>query len=74
MENMAFFLAELGLMNYSAMTMYSPSIIAASAVYAARHTLERSPFWTETLKHHTGYCEDQLMYVVLFFTLFNILF
>ncbi|KAF3455262.1 hypothetical protein FNV43_RR05710 [Rhamnella rubrinervis] len=61
MENMVFFLAELGLMNYSAIITFSPSILAASAVYTARCTLARSPFWTETLKHHTGYSEYQLM-------------
>lgn len=60
MENMVFFLAELGMMNYSTITIYCPSMIAASAVYAARCTLHKSPFWTETLKHHTGYSEDQL--------------
>ncbi|KAF5751631.1 hypothetical protein HS088_TW02G00646 [Tripterygium wilfordii] len=60
MENMVFFLAELGLMQYPTIIKYSPSIIAASAVYAARCTLDKTPFWTETLKHHTGYHEDQL--------------
>ncbi|KAM7514892.1 hypothetical protein LguiA_004475 [Lonicera macranthoides] len=60
MENMVFFLAELGMMNYSTITLYCPSMIAASAVYAARCTLHKSPIWTETLKHHTGYSEDQL--------------
>ncbi|XP_024021213.1 G2/mitotic-specific cyclin S13-7-like isoform X3 [Morus notabilis] len=61
LENMVLFLAEIGLMQYSAVTVYCPSIIAASAVYAARHTLDKKPFWTETLKHHTGYSEDQLI-------------
>lgn len=60
MENMVFFLAELGLTHYPIVTSYRPSVIAASAVYAARRTLDKSPFWTETLKHHTGYSEDQL--------------
>uniref|UniRef100_A0A7N2KL06 B-like cyclin n=1 Tax=Quercus lobata TaxID=97700 RepID=A0A7N2KL06_QUELO len=32
-----------------------------SAVYAAQCTLAKSPFWSETLKHHTGYSEEQLM-------------
>ncbi|KAL9992799.1 putative cyclin domain-containing protein [Helianthus debilis subsp. tardiflorus] len=32
----------------------------ASAVYAARCTLKKTPAWTETLKHHTGYYEDEL--------------
>ncbi|KAL5580298.1 hypothetical protein UlMin_012740 [Ulmus minor] len=61
LENMAFFLAELGLIHYSAATSYCPSIMAAAAVYAARYTLDKNPFWTETLEHHTGYSEDQLM-------------
>ncbi|KDP34564.1 hypothetical protein JCGZ_11114 [Jatropha curcas] len=61
MENMVFFLAELGLMQYPVVIMYCPSLIAASAVYAARCTLDKSPFWTETLKHHTGYTEDMIM-------------
>ncbi|EHA8588867.1 putative G2/mitotic-specific cyclin S13-7 [Cocos nucifera] len=60
MEHMAFFLAELGLMHYS-MIMYCPSLIAASAVYAARCTLKKTPFWSETLKHHTGFSEPQLL-------------
>ncbi|KAF7833610.1 G2/mitotic-specific cyclin S13-7 [Senna tora] len=60
MENMVYFLAELSLVHYSTVILYSPSVIAASAVYAARSTLNRSPFWTETLKHYTGYSEDQI--------------
>ncbi|XP_073104901.1 G2/mitotic-specific cyclin S13-7-like isoform X1 [Elaeis guineensis] len=60
MEHLAFFFAELGLMHYS-MIMYCPSLIAASAVYAARCTLKKTPFWTETLKHHTGFSELQLL-------------
>ncbi|KAG8388885.1 hypothetical protein BUALT_Bualt02G0171700 [Buddleja alternifolia] len=62
MENMTFFFAELGITNYSTIIRYCPSMIAASSVYAARCTLNRTtPLWTETLKHHTGYSEDQLM-------------
>ncbi|KAK6163997.1 hypothetical protein DH2020_000861 [Rehmannia glutinosa] len=62
MENMTFFYAELGLTNYSTIINYCPSMLAASAVYAARCTLSRSrPLWTDTLKHHTGYAENQLM-------------
>ncbi|KAL0460881.1 UNVERIFIED_CONTAM: G2/mitotic-specific cyclin S13-6 [Sesamum latifolium] len=38
-----------------------PSKLSASAVYVARCTLKRSPLWTETLKHYTGYSEDQLI-------------
>ncbi|KAL3850213.1 hypothetical protein ACJIZ3_012095 [Penstemon smallii] len=61
MENMTFFFAELGLMNYSTVVPYCHSMLAASAVYVARCTLNRTPVWTETLKHHTGYNEDELM-------------
>ncbi|XP_020223332.1 G2/mitotic-specific cyclin S13-7 [Cajanus cajan] len=60
MENMVFFLAELALMHYPTVILYCPSLIAASAVYAARCTLGKSPFWTRTLKHYTGYSEEQL--------------
>ncbi|XP_042493345.1 G2/mitotic-specific cyclin S13-7-like isoform X2 [Macadamia integrifolia] len=60
MENMAFFLAELGLMRYATI-MYCPSMVAASAVYAARCTMNKTPLWNETLKLHTGYTESQLM-------------
>ncbi|GFP97593.1 g2/mitotic-specific cyclin s13-6 [Phtheirospermum japonicum] len=61
MEHMTFFFAELGLMNYSTIIEYNPSKLSASAVYAARCTLNKSPLWTETLKHYTGYSEDQLV-------------
>lgn len=60
MENMVFFLAELGLMNYPIAISYSPSMIASAAVYAARCTLDKSHLWTTTLQHHTGYVEDEL--------------
>ncbi|VFQ72282.1 unnamed protein product [Cuscuta campestris] len=61
MENMVFFLAELGMMNYAASVIYCPSMIAASAVYAARCTLNKTPAWNETLKLHTGFSEAQLV-------------
>ncbi|XP_073155546.1 G2/mitotic-specific cyclin-2-like isoform X2 [Henckelia pumila] len=59
-ENMVYFLAELGMMNYATL-MYCPSVIAASAVYAARSTLNKMPLWNETLRKHTGFSEPQLM-------------
>lgn len=61
MENMTFFFAELGLMNYKTTISYCPSMLAASSVYAARSTLNKTPLWTQTLQHHSGYSEDQLM-------------
>ncbi|XP_057507021.1 G2/mitotic-specific cyclin S13-7-like [Actinidia eriantha] len=60
MENMVYFLAELGVMNY-ATVIYCPSMLAASAVYAARCTLNKTPLWNDTLKLHTGFSESQLM-------------
>ncbi|CAA3015160.1 G2 mitotic-specific cyclin S13-7-like isoform X1 [Olea europaea subsp. europaea] len=59
-ENLVYFLAELGMMNY-ATVIHCPSMIAASAVYAARCTLNKVPVWTKTLKIHTGFSEPQLM-------------
>ncbi|XP_074354912.1 G2/mitotic-specific cyclin S13-7-like isoform X2 [Apium graveolens] len=59
-ENMAYFLTELGMMNYATVT-YCPSMVAASAVYGARCTLDKAPFWNETLKLHTGFSEQQIM-------------
>ncbi|KAF3643172.1 G2/mitotic-specific cyclin S13-7 [Capsicum annuum] len=60
MENMVYFLAELGLMNYETI-IYCPSMIAASVVYAARHTLNQTSFWYGTLKVHTGFSETQII-------------
>ncbi|KAI9380099.1 hypothetical protein POPTR_016G033000v4 [Populus trichocarpa] len=59
MENMVYFLAELGLMHYDTV-MFCPSMVAASAVYVARCTLNKTPSWTDTLKKHTGFSEPQL--------------
>lgn len=62
MESMSFFLAELGVMNYSTIVAYGPSMLAASAVYVARCTLNAAaaPRWTETLRHHTGFSEEEI--------------
>ncbi|GJX77247.1 cyclin [Tanacetum coccineum] len=60
MEDMVFFYAELGLLDYKVTIRNNPSKLAASAVYAARCTFNKTPAWTETLKHYTGYGEDQL--------------
>ncbi|XP_073222884.1 G2/mitotic-specific cyclin S13-7-like isoform X4 [Cicer arietinum] len=60
LENMSHFLSELGMMHYESLR-YCPSMVAASAVFAARCTLNKVPVWNETLKVHTGYSEEQLM-------------
>ncbi|MCL7034280.1 hypothetical protein MKW94_030548 [Papaver nudicaule] len=59
MEDTAFFMAELGLMQYATIK-YSPSLLAASAVYAAKLYLKITPFWNETLEFHTGFSESQV--------------
>ncbi|KAJ6852943.1 G2/mitotic-specific cyclin S13-7-like [Iris pallida] len=61
MEHMVFFLAELGLMQYSVVVAHTPSMIAASAVYVARCTLKKDPLWTSALRCHTGLAEPQLL-------------
>ncbi|XP_010446653.1 PREDICTED: cyclin-B1-1 [Camelina sativa] len=61
MENMVQYLAELSVMHYDTTIMFSPSMLAASAIYAARSALHQIPIWTNTLKHHTGYSETQIM-------------
>ncbi|KAJ6700166.1 G2/MITOTIC-SPECIFIC CYCLIN S13-6 [Salix purpurea] len=58
-ENMVNFIAELGMMHFDTI-MFCPSMVAASAVYVARCTLNKTPFWTDTLKKHTGFSEPQL--------------
>ncbi|XP_051226359.1 cyclin-B1-1 [Lolium perenne] len=60
LENMVFFFAELALMQYS-LVLSKPSMVAAAAVYTARLTLKKTPLWTDTLKHHTGFTESQLL-------------
>ncbi|XP_020263345.1 cyclin-B1-1-like [Asparagus officinalis] len=60
MEHMVYFFVELGLIQYS-MIIYSPSMVAASAISATRCTLKKGPLWTESLKHYTGFFEPQLL-------------
>ena len=58
--NTNFFFAELALLQYG-LVQSEPSMVAATAVYAARLPLKKTPLWTDTLKHHTGLTEAQLM-------------
>ncbi|XP_047319300.1 G2/mitotic-specific cyclin S13-7-like isoform X2 [Impatiens glandulifera] len=64
-ENMAYFLAEMGIVNYSTV-MFNPSLMAAAAVYVAQCTVVKKKknggaIWDETLKVHTGFMECDLM-------------
>ncbi|PWA73208.1 Cyclin A/B/D/E [Artemisia annua] len=57
---MVFFYTELWLMDYTVINGNNPSKLVASAVYASRCTLKKRPTWTQTLKLHTRYSEDQV--------------
>ncbi|XP_020151456.1 cyclin-B1-1-like [Aegilops tauschii subsp. strangulata] len=58
--NTVFLFAVLALLQYG-LVQSKPSMVAAAAVYAARLSLKKTPLWTDTLKHHTGFTEAQLM-------------
>ncbi|KAH7288627.1 hypothetical protein KP509_31G034200 [Ceratopteris richardii] len=61
MDMLAFYFVELCLVDYT-MVKYSPSLLAAAAVYTAQCTLRpRDTQWTKLLKHHSGYAESDLM-------------
>lgn len=53
------FFVELCLPEYS-MLRFSPSHIAAAAVYTALLTVQKAPSWTYTLQRHTGLTETEL--------------
>ncbi|KAJ7544944.1 hypothetical protein O6H91_09G099800 [Diphasiastrum complanatum] len=56
---LAFFLLELCLVEY-AMVKFTPSMLAAAAVYTAQCTLKKIPSWNYVLQSHTGYKEGHL--------------
>ncbi|KAE8773608.1 Cyclin-B1-1 [Hordeum vulgare] len=60
MENAVLFFAELALLQYG-LVQSKPSTIADAAVHTARLTLKMTPLWTDTLRHHNGFTEAQLM-------------
>ncbi|KAJ4718209.1 Cyclin A2 [Melia azedarach] len=60
LEYLANFLAELTLIDYSFLN-FPPSIVAASAVFLARWTLDQSSHpWNTTLEHYTSYRASDL--------------
>ncbi|XWS11870.1 hypothetical protein CRYUN_Cryun37aG0038300 [Craigia yunnanensis] len=65
LEYLANFLAELTLIDYGFLN-FAPSIIAASAVFLARWTLDQSCHpWNPTLEHYTAYNVSDLKTTVL---------
>mmetsp|Transcript_13505 Transcript_13505/g.49130 ORF Transcript_13505/g.49130 Transcript_13505/m.49130 type:complete len:414 (+) Transcript_13505:248-1489(+) len=58
-EVCALFLLELCMPDYG-MLAFSPSLVAAAALYVAQLTLRKVQPWTGALEFHTGYSEDNL--------------
>ncbi|CAE5957646.1 unnamed protein product [Arabidopsis arenosa] len=59
LEQLAFYLIELCLVEYEALK-YKPSLLCASAIYVARCTLHMTPVWTSLLNNHTHYSVSQM--------------
>ncbi|XVF86555.1 hypothetical protein PTKIN_Ptkin18bG0051300 [Pterospermum kingtungense] len=65
LEYLANYLAELTLIDYGFLN-FAPSIIAASAVFLARWTLDQSCHpWNSTLEHYTAYNASDLKTTVI---------
>ncbi|XP_057434539.1 cyclin-A2-2-like [Lotus japonicus] len=65
LEFLANYLAELGLVEYSFLE-FLPSMVAASAVFLAKWTLDHLEHpWNPTLEHYTNYKSSELKTVVL---------
>uniref|UniRef100_A0A804REZ7 B-like cyclin n=1 Tax=Zea mays TaxID=4577 RepID=A0A804REZ7_MAIZE len=60
LEFLANYIAELSLLEYSLLS-YSPSLIAASAIFLARFVLQPTKYpWNSTLAHYTQYKPSEL--------------
>ena len=59
LEHLSFYLIELALVEYEALS-FRPSLLCASALYVARCTLRMSPSWTKLLNKHTRYETSQI--------------
>ncbi|KAJ6674060.1 CYCLIN-A2-4, partial [Salix viminalis] len=65
LEFLANYLAELTLVEYNFLKLL-PSLVAASAVFLARWTLDQSDHpWNSTLEHYTSYTASELKTTVL---------
>ncbi|KAL2531229.1 Cyclin-B2-4 [Abeliophyllum distichum] len=60
LELLSFFLIELCLVEYE-MLKYSPSFLAAAAIYTAQCTLYGVGQWCKMCEWHTSYSEDELL-------------
>ncbi|KAE8718415.1 Cyclin-A2-3 [Hibiscus syriacus] len=65
LENLANYLAELTLIDYGFLN-FAPSMVAASAVFLAKWTLDQSCHpWNPTLEHYTAYNTSDIRTTVL---------
>ncbi|KAF5730288.1 G2/mitotic-specific cyclin S13-7 isoform X2 [Tripterygium wilfordii] len=62
MRSLIFYLSELSMAHYATIK-YSPSMLAASAVYVARRMLKPQCQWSKALEVHSGYKKRQLKYI-----------
>ncbi|XP_042013618.1 cyclin-B2-3-like [Salvia splendens] len=60
MELFSFFIIELCLVEYE-MLCFTPSMLAAAAVFTAQCTLSGCKKWSKTSQVHTSYTQEQLM-------------
>lgn len=60
LELLSFYLIELCLVEYE-MLKYSPSFLAAAAIYTAQCTLYGVGQWCKTCEWHTNYSEDEIL-------------
>ncbi|KAI9127804.1 hypothetical protein K1719_000797 [Acacia pycnantha] len=60
LELLSFFIIELCLVEYK-MLKFSPSLLAAAAIYTAQCSLYQFKQWTKTSEWYTSYSEDQLL-------------
>ncbi|KAH9316105.1 hypothetical protein KI387_024732, partial [Taxus chinensis] len=56
---------------YDWLIEFTPSLLSAGAVHAARCTLKKEPIWNDLLKHHTGYSETDIMECVRLMVTFH---
>ncbi|XP_022148056.1 putative cyclin-B3-1 isoform X2 [Momordica charantia] len=59
LEHLSFYLIELTLVEYEALS-FKPSLLCASAIYVARCMLRISPYWTPLLNKHARYEVSQI--------------
>jgi hypothetical protein len=60
LELLSFFLIEMCLVEYE-MVKFSPSLLAAAAIFTAKCTLGGFKKWSKTCEWYTSYSEEQLL-------------